>query len=105
MLPIVPHHVTQRGNGRQRTLFGDDDYAAYFHLLKKRCACAGVSVWASMLLRAGEDEAASMARRRAETIGRPLGDKRFQERVNAALGRDPAPKKRGRKVEISALSP
>jgi putative transposase len=57
------------------------------------------------LLRAGEDEAASMALRRADTIGRPLGDKRFQDRVNAAFGREPAPKERGRKAELSALSP
>ena len=25
----VPHHVTQRGNGRARTFIGDDDYALY----------------------------------------------------------------------------
>ena len=28
-----PHHVTQRGNGRARTFFGDDDYALYRDLL------------------------------------------------------------------------
>jgi len=56
------------------------------------------------LLHAGEDEAASIALRRAETIGRPLGDPVFQKRVEDALGRNPAPKKRGRKPEKSALS-
>ena len=218
VVPGVPHHVTQRGNGRQRTFFGDDDYSAYLHLLKKHCARAGVSVWAwvlmpnhvhliltpsdadglrsalsrvhrayasrvharekrtghfwqgrfgcvamneahlaaavpyvalnpvrarlvpqaedwrwssvhahldpargdgltdtapvaarfdnfAELLRAGEDAAASMALRRAETIGRPLGDRSFQEHVNAAIGRDPAPRKRGRRAGNSALSP
>ena len=27
--PGYPHHVTQRGNRREKTFFGDDDYAAY----------------------------------------------------------------------------
>ena len=58
------------------------------------------------LLRAGEDEAASMALRRAETVGRPLGDAAFVDRVKAALGRNPEPRKRGRRAtELSALSP
>jgi putative transposase len=25
IIPGIPHHVTQRGNGRQQTFFGDDD--------------------------------------------------------------------------------
>ncbi len=29
VVPGIPHHVTQRGNGRARTIFGDDDYALY----------------------------------------------------------------------------
>jgi len=219
IIPGVPHHVTQRGNGRQRTFFGDADYALYRDLLKEQCAKAGVSVWSwvlmpnhahlilspshtdgiraalsrvhriyaghiharekrtghfwqgrfgcvamdeahlmaaipyvalnpvrarlvqhaeewrwssvhahldprrgdgltdtgpvrariddfAALLRAGEDEAASMALRRAETIGRPLGDGAFLDRVKAALGRNPEPRKRGRQSgELSALSP
>lgn len=28
VIPGVPHHVTQRGNRRQRTFFGDGDYLA-----------------------------------------------------------------------------
>jgi hypothetical protein len=43
------------------------------------------------MLRAGEDEAAPMALRRAETVGRPCGDTQVQARISAALGRDPAP--------------
>jgi len=27
VVPGHPHHVTQRGNGRARTFFCDDDYA------------------------------------------------------------------------------
>jgi putative transposase len=33
VFPGHPHHVTQRGNGRARTFFGDDDYALYRDLL------------------------------------------------------------------------
>ena len=29
VIPGLPHHVTQRGNGRTRTFFGDDDYGHY----------------------------------------------------------------------------
>ena len=32
----VPHHVTQRGNGRAQTFFSDDDYALYRDLLAAR---------------------------------------------------------------------
>ena len=41
----VAHHVTQRGNRRQQTFFGDDDYAAYLDLLAQGCRAAGVEVW------------------------------------------------------------
>ncbi len=33
VLPGVPHHVTQRGNRRERTFFEDGDYALYLELL------------------------------------------------------------------------
>jgi putative transposase len=34
-LPGIPAHVVQRGNCRQATFFGDDDYAAYLHWLRE----------------------------------------------------------------------
>jgi hypothetical protein len=46
-----------------------------------------------------------MALRRTETIGRPLGDPQFEKRISAALARDPAPRKRGRRAGNRALSP
>lgn len=46
----VPHHVTQRGNRRQRVFFGDDDYRAYRELLAEGCARAGVAVWGYCLM-------------------------------------------------------
>lgn len=37
VLPNIPHHVTQRGNGRARTFFGDADYRHYRDLLADHC--------------------------------------------------------------------
>lgn len=42
----VPHHVTQRGNGRAQTFFSDADYQSYRYLLAENAAKAGVEVWA-----------------------------------------------------------
>ena len=50
VFPNLPHHVTQRGNGRQRTFFADADYALYRELLREHCAAAGVAVWAYCLM-------------------------------------------------------
>lgn len=57
------------------------------------------------LLRSGEDGNLSTALRRSESTGRPLGNSAFLDRVEAILGRDPKPGKRGpKRVELSALS-
>jgi putative transposase len=48
--PDLPHHVTQRGNRRERVFFGDDDYRLYRDLLREACNKAGVSVWAYCLM-------------------------------------------------------
>ncbi|WP_395001354.1 transposase [Sphingomonas sp.] len=208
VIPGIPHHVTQRGNGRQQTFFSADDYAAYRDLLAMHCATHGVAVWSwvlmpnhvhlivvpehgdalrgalskvhrayagrihareqrtghfwqgrfgcvamdephllaalryvalnpvrarltrraedwcwgsvhalldpargdgltdtapvldrvpdfAALLRGGEDEALSQALRRTESVGRPLGASDFLDRVEAQLGRNPRPAKRG----------
>jgi hypothetical protein len=42
VIPDLPHHVTQRGNGGARTFFGDDDYALYRDLLAASCRAAEV---------------------------------------------------------------
>ncbi len=42
VIPGLPHHVTQRGNGRARTFFSDDDYTLYLKLLTSACAVAKV---------------------------------------------------------------
>jgi putative transposase len=208
IIPGVPHHVTQRGNGRQQTFFDKVDYILYRDLLKEHAAANGVAVWSWVLmpnhvhlilvpehedslraclskvhrayaghihareqrtghfwqgrfgcvamdeahvmaaipyvalnpvraglvkraaqwkwssvhahldpakgdgltditpvlervgnfaglLRAGEDEALSMALRRAETVGRPLGDDAFMAHIEARSGRDVRAGKRG----------
>jgi putative transposase len=46
----VPHHVTQRGNRRQRVFFGEDDYRLYLTLLAEGCRATGVAVWAYCLM-------------------------------------------------------
>ena len=50
VVPGVPHHVTQRGNRRQKTFFEDGDYARYKQLLAEGCKAAGVEVWAYCLM-------------------------------------------------------
>jgi len=50
VVPGCPHHVTQRGNGRARTFFGDGDYALYRDLLAEHCRAADVDVWAWCLM-------------------------------------------------------
>lgn len=46
VIPGIPHHVTQRGNGRQRTFFEDGDYMLYLDLLAEAAGRARTEVWA-----------------------------------------------------------
>ncbi|HEY1798301.1 MAG TPA: transposase [Stellaceae bacterium] len=50
VIPGLPHHVTQRGNGRAQTFFADRDYAHDRDLLAGACRVAGVEVWAWVLM-------------------------------------------------------
>jgi putative transposase len=50
VLPGTPHHVTQRGNGRQRTFFEEGDYALYLDLLAAATERAHVEVWSYCLM-------------------------------------------------------
>lgn len=50
VVPGYPHHVTQRGNRRQKTFFSNDDYASYIKLLAATKSKAGVEVWAYCLM-------------------------------------------------------
>ena len=44
VVPGTPHHITQRGNPRERTFFEDDDYRFYLKLLAEASAKAEAEV-------------------------------------------------------------
>ena len=50
VVPGIPHHVTQRGNGKQLTFLQDSDYLLYRRLLGEHCAAQGVAVWSWVLM-------------------------------------------------------
>jgi len=50
IVPEVPHHVTQRGNRRQRTFFRPADYEAYLNLLAANAVAFGFDVWSYCLM-------------------------------------------------------
>ncbi len=50
VIPGLPHHVTQRGNGCVCTFFSDADYTLYRDLLAEHCRAANVEVWAWCLM-------------------------------------------------------
>jgi len=50
VVPGLPHHVTQRGNRRERVFFVEGDYAFYRKLLAEEAARCGVEVWAYCLM-------------------------------------------------------
>jgi putative transposase len=50
VVPGYPHHVTQRGNRRMKTFFGDRDYRYYLELLSDTKEEAGIEVWAYCLM-------------------------------------------------------
>ena len=50
VVPHFPHHITQRGNRKQRTFFSEGDYRAYLRFLVEEKASAGVDIWAYCLM-------------------------------------------------------
>ena len=50
VFPGLPHHVTQRGNGRQRTFFEERDYALYLDLLAAAAERARTEIWSYCLM-------------------------------------------------------
>jgi putative transposase len=50
VLPGIPHHVTQRGNRRERTFFEDGDYALYLDLLADAADRARTEIWSYCLM-------------------------------------------------------
>ena len=50
VVPGYPHHVTQRGNRRQKTFFCDDDYRYYIELLSGYAQQTNTEIWAYCLM-------------------------------------------------------
>src|SRR5208282_5809010 len=85
VVPDLPHHVTQRGNRRMQTFFGDEDYALYLDLLSERCRQAGVAVWSYCLM--PNHVHLILTPSTPEGLGRALGEthRRYASVVNARL--------------------
>ena len=49
-IPSVPHHVTQRGNRRERIFFEPGDEALYLDLMSAQLRRHGVACWAYCLM-------------------------------------------------------
>lgn len=50
VVPGLPHHVTQRGNGRTKVFFTHRDYELYTALLVEHCRAADVGIWGWCLM-------------------------------------------------------
>ena len=50
VIPSFPHHVTQRGNRRQKTFFCVDDYIYDIELLAEFSILAETKIWAYCLM-------------------------------------------------------
>ena len=50
VVPGYPHHVTQRGNRRQKTFFCTEDYFGYVDLIATAKQNAGCEIWAYCLM-------------------------------------------------------
>ena len=93
--PGYPHHVTQRGNRRMQTFFGEDDLlvkvAPMLEIVGRR-----MPDWQAYL--ALETPAETIRRLRLhERTGRPLGEAGFVAKLERLLGRPLARRKPGPK--------
>ena len=50
VLPDIPYHVTQRGNGRSQTFFEEDDCALYLDLVARAAQRASAEIWCYCLM-------------------------------------------------------
>ena len=80
--PGTPHHVTQRGNRRQKTFFADEDYQLYKNLVAEYCAEESVAVWAYCLM--PNHVHLILVPKRADGLARALGEahRRYSKHVN-----------------------
>jgi putative transposase len=85
VVPDLPHHVTQRGNRREKVFFGDEDYALYRDLMHEACRREGVAVWAYCLM--PDHVHLILTPQTPEALGRALGKahRRYSAFVNARM--------------------
>ena len=50
VVPGYPHHITQRGNRKQRTFFCEADYRRYLELIGEAAVNAELDIWAYCLM-------------------------------------------------------
>ena len=86
VVPGLPHHLTQRGNRRQRTFFRKGDYQAYLELMAEWCGRCGVAVWAYCLM--PNHVHLITVPRSADGLRRAIGEahRRYTRRVNFREG-------------------
>ncbi|MDA3834653.1 MAG: transposase [Spirochaetales bacterium] len=77
-----PHHITQRGNRRQKTFFCDEDYLAYIELMAQWCQRYNVEVW-SWCLMPNHVHLIAVPQSK-EGLGRAIGEahRRYTRRIN-----------------------
>lgn len=85
VVPGLPHHVTQRGNRREKVFFSDADYELYRDLLAMQCRKQGVAVWGYCLM--PNHVHLILVPDTAAALGRALGEthRRYSGAINARL--------------------
>ncbi len=84
--PGLPHHVTQRGNRRQRTFFARGDYAAYVALMAEWCGKLGNEVWAYCLMDNHVHLVVTPASAEGLRVGIGEAHRRYTRRINSRKG-------------------
>ena len=84
--PGMPHHVTQRGNRRQQTFFGEEDYQHYLELISRFCRAEQVAIWAYCLMT--NHVHLIVVPQSAESLRRAIGEahRRYTRRINFREG-------------------
>ena len=80
------HHVTQRGNRRQETFFGEQDYLHYLELMARFCPAEQVAIWAYCLMPSHVH--LIVIRQSAESLRRAIGEahRRYTRWINFREG-------------------
>ena len=82
----MPHHVTLRGNPRQETFFGGEDYQHYLELMAQFCRAEQVAIWAYCLT--PNHVHLIVVPQSAESLRRAIGEahRRYTRRINFREG-------------------